>query len=90
MILLLESGHHGVKLSREELDKPACWIDLFVPCCGDYFEANAWSPEEMEKYQRFLAKRKRMESIEQPSLQTLLSAQAEVEGREGGLEQPAQ
>jgi hypothetical protein len=90
LIPLLESGHYGARLSREELDKLACWIDLFVPCCGDYFEANAWSPEEMEKYQRFLAKRRRMEALEQQNLRALLSAQAEVEGRKAELEQPAQ
>ena len=44
------------RLSREELDKIATWIDLGVPFCGDYFEAGVkvakvsyngrmWTPE---------------------------------------------
>jgi len=33
--------HKGVILSREEFDTFACGIDLGVPFCGDYREANA-------------------------------------------------
>ena len=78
LLVLLEAGHYGVKLSREELDKFACWIDLFVPYCGDYFEANAWNTEDMEKYQRFLQKRKLMEAIERENIQALSAAQAKT------------
>jgi hypothetical protein len=72
---LLADGHYGANLSREELDKLACWIDLFVPYCGDYLEANAWDAEEKEKYQHFLAKRKRMEAAEQQNLKDWIAAQ---------------
>ena len=68
---LLAADHYGVSLSPEELDKLACWIDLFVPYCGDYFEANIWSAEERAKYDRYLTKRKRMEAIEQKNLEEL-------------------
>jgi hypothetical protein len=74
---LLAAGHYGVALSQEELDKLACWIDLFVPYCGDYLEANAWTKEEKERYERFVAKRKRMEALEQENVQDWLSAGAE-------------
>jgi hypothetical protein len=47
---LLKNGHEDVKLSREELDKIACWIDLLVPYCGDYREASTWADEGMERY----------------------------------------
>ena len=77
LIPLLESGHGGAKLSREEIDKIACWIDLFVPYCGDYTEANAWTEEEMAKYQRFLDKRRRMEELERRNIQEFLARQAE-------------
>ena len=70
---LLERGHYAVQLSRAELDTIACWIDLYVPYCGDYTEANAWTAAEMEKYQRYLAKRKRMEQLEQRNIAELLS-----------------
>jgi len=38
-----------IKLSRKELDMLAAWIDLVVPYCGDYVEANAWSAEAMRR-----------------------------------------
>ena len=76
LLPLLESGHGGVKLTREELDKLACWIDLFVPYCGDYFEANTWAAEDKAKYDRYLAKRKRMEALERESLEAFVARQA--------------
>jgi hypothetical protein len=74
LITVLEQDHEGVKLSREEMDKIACWIDLVVPFCGDYTEANAWSPEEVRKYEHFMSKRKRMEQIEQENIEALIAA----------------
>jgi hypothetical protein len=76
LLPLLESGHGGVKLSREELAKIACWIDLFVPYCGDYTEANAWTAEETAQYQRFLDKRRRMEELERQNIQEFLARPA--------------
>ena len=77
LITMLEQGHEGVKLSREEMEKTACWIDLVVPFCGDYREANAWSLEEMRKYEHFLEKRSRMEQIEQKNIEALIAAKAD-------------
>ncbi len=76
LIALLEAGHEGVRLSREEMDKLCCWIDLYVPYCGDYTEANAWTDAEMAKYQHFLAKRRRMEEIERRNIEELLESRA--------------
>jgi len=67
----LKAGHGKTKLSREELDKIACWIDLLIPYCGDYMEANAWGKGGVKKYKHFLAKRKRMEAIELKNIQAL-------------------
>jgi len=50
LISLLDAGHQGVRLSQEDKDKIACWIDLLVPYCGDYTEANTWNEPGMEKY----------------------------------------
>jgi hypothetical protein len=61
---------------REEMDKIACWIDLLVPFCGDYTEANAWNEAEKKKYAHFLAKRERMAAIERENIQALLAAEA--------------
>jgi hypothetical protein len=74
LLALLEEGHRGVKLSREDLEKLACWIDLVVPYCGDYREANAWSPFEKARYDYFLGKRKRMEATEAESWRELRAA----------------
>jgi hypothetical protein len=69
LMMLLEKGHGGAKLSQEEIDKIACWIDLLVPFCGDYFEANAWTESELEKYNHFLEKRKGMQEMERRNIE---------------------
>jgi hypothetical protein len=73
LITLLEEGHEDVKLSQEEMDKIACWIDLLVPYCGDYIEANAWTQEEVAMYDHFMKKRKRMEEIERKNIEELIA-----------------
>jgi len=69
---LLATGHNGVKLTREEMEKIACWIDLLVPFCGDYTEANAWNDADKAKYQRYQAKRERMEAVERENIRALI------------------
>ncbi|HIJ52657.1 MAG TPA: hypothetical protein HPP66_05825 [Planctomycetes bacterium] len=77
LITMLEEGHEDVELSQEEMDKIACWIDLLVPYCGDYIEANAWTQEEVDKYNHFMKKRERMEEIERKNIETLTATVAE-------------
>ena len=85
LLTLLDKGHQGVKLSREELDKIACWIDLLVPYCGDYREANAWTEEEMKKHERYAEKRRQMEEVEQQNIDALLGRNEPARGsRRGG------
>ena len=66
LITLLSKGHpdnsgqERVRLSQEEMDKIACWIDLAVPFCGDYQEANAWSKQEVDWYGHQLEKQRRL------------------------------
>ena len=69
---LLEAGHEEVELSQEELDKIACWIDLGIPYCGDYQEANAWSDHERRQYEYYLNKRRNMQQAEQRNIEDLL------------------
>ncbi|MBN2024592.1 MAG: hypothetical protein JW809_17570 [Pirellulales bacterium] len=69
LMTLVNEGHGDARLSREETDKLACWIDLLVPFCGDYVEANAWSDEDRKKYEHFLAKRKGMEEVERRNIE---------------------
>ncbi|MCP4646039.1 MAG: hypothetical protein GY851_36685 [bacterium] len=73
LLTMLEKGHSDVALDPADLDKIACWIDLLVPFCGDYIEANAWTDEEKAFYQRFLEKRQRMERQEQATISRLLA-----------------
>ena len=68
LIAMLAKGHNKVKLSSEDLEKLAAWIDLYVPYCGDYTEANAWSDDEVKKYNHFMEKRKLMEEQTQRSI----------------------
>jgi hypothetical protein len=75
---LLENGHYGVKLTREELGRVACWIDLSVPFCGDYAEANAWTEEETRKHERYVSKRKRMEAIEQENIREFMTSRQKL------------
>jgi len=69
LIALLRQGHQGVELSREELDKLCCWIDLGVPYCGDYTEAAAWTSEEEALHERFADKRRAQEDAERQSVE---------------------
>jgi hypothetical protein len=72
LLTLLAEGHHDVKLTQEELDKVACWIDLLVPYCGDYTEANAWNEADQAKYAYFQRKRDRLEQIERRHIEDLV------------------
>jgi hypothetical protein len=69
LIDLLEDGHEGVKLSQEEMDRIACWIDLLVPYCGDYRESHAWTPEELAEYEHRVRKRAASEAREHQDIQ---------------------
>lgn len=75
LLQMLREGHNGVQLTREELDKIACWIDLNVPYCGDYTEANCWSEEQKARYQHFLSKRQRLRAKEQRNIEALIREQ---------------
>ncbi|NQT15155.1 MAG: hypothetical protein HQ582_20535, partial [Planctomycetes bacterium] len=75
LMTLLEEGHEDVTLEPDEIERIACWIDLLVPYCGDYTEANAWSREEQDFYAHFAAKRKRMEDLERANVRALIEQQ---------------
>ena len=68
----IKNGHGKTNLSKEELDIMACWIDLQVPYCGDYKEANVWTETEMEYYDYYLNKRKANEKEEAENIKALL------------------
>jgi hypothetical protein len=66
---MLEEGHAGLRLTQEELDKIACWIDLGVPYCGDYLEASAWPDKAKAEYAYYQHKRDRMAAIERDNIE---------------------
>jgi hypothetical protein len=72
LIELLDRGHQNVALSTDSLDRLAAWIDLGVPFCGDYVEANTWNAAETAKYQHYLEKRTRLEAEEHRAIQALV------------------
>jgi len=94
LLSMLADGHHGVQLATEDIEKLACWIDLQVPFCGSYEEANQWTGEQQRTYSHFLEKRRRMEELERRNIaewskaQTAsLRANARDEGRKGKKEE---
>ena len=75
----LANGSRVSRLFTEKLDKGhakgitdaekrtiACWIDLGIPFCGDYFEANDWNEKELERWNYFSEKRKRFVTEGEP------------------------
>ena len=76
LIDLLRDGHEGVEMTTEEIDKISCWIDLGVPYCGDYVEANDWNEQEMAMHVRYMNKRKRYEQIEVKNIAEFVSHQS--------------
>ncbi len=67
LIKLLESGHEKVKMTREEMDKISCWIDLALPHSGQWTEG--MTPEDKEIYMRVYKKRLAWEKQEALNIQ---------------------
>ena len=72
LISLLQSGHEGVRMTREEMDKIACWIDLALPHSGEWTEG--MTPEDTEQYMRVYKKRRDWEKQEALFLQEYIDA----------------
>jgi len=64
LLEMLDAGHHGVELNTEEYERLAAWMDLNVPYCGDYTEANCWTDAERDKYAHFAEKRRQSDELE--------------------------
>lgn len=54
----LDKGH-APGLTDAELRTLACWVDLEVPFCGDYEEANIWNEEQRKRWRDGVEKRRR-------------------------------
>jgi len=74
LMAMLEEGHGDTKVSREEYQKIAAWIDLVVPFCGDYLEANAWNDGDWRHHTYFSGRRRAQEIFEEENLRALVAA----------------
>jgi hypothetical protein len=70
LIKVLREGHYGVKLTGEEMDLFACWIDLLVPYLGSYTEC--MNPRDLAKYEKMMAKRRMWEEQEEKNIAEFL------------------
>ena len=68
LVNYLEPAHYGVQLSDDEKQTVSCWIDLGVPFCGAYAEANQWPPQMRERYDYYKNKRKVFAELEMNGL----------------------
>lgn len=75
LMTMLKNGHQGVRLSEEELQTVALWIDLLCVFCGDYREANSWNDHNKKKYDHFERKRFRLQAIERSHLEAFIKHQ---------------
>jgi len=67
LVSLLEAGHEDVRMTREEMDKISCWIDLALPHSGEWTEG--MTPEDKESYMRVYEKRLYWEKQEAANIQ---------------------
>ena len=72
---MLREGHSDTQLDKEAMGKIAAWIDLGVPFCGDYLEANAWNQGDMDKYMRYQRKREALAVEDRQNIEKLFSEQ---------------
>ena len=60
LVAMMRKGHGKTTLTPAELEIFCAWIDLAVPYCGDYVEANAWSQGDFDRYIHYQRKRERL------------------------------
>lgn len=80
-----DEAHRNVNIDEKSLRTLAMWIDLLVPYCGDYLEANRWTREERAWYEYYLAKRIRNAKIVSDNIAKKIEADAT--GREFSLDE---
>jgi len=61
------------RLSDEELGKLAAWIDLVVPFCGDYVEANAWNEDEMRRAEERITLNREAQTMDEKNVADLIN-----------------
>ncbi len=79
LVKMLSQGHSGVEMTREEIEKIACWIDLGVPYCGDYTEAADWSDEEKAAWNYYSQKAAKEREREQKAISDEIHRRAQID-----------
>jgi len=74
LIAMLRKGHEKVVMTREEIDKIACWIDLALPHSGDWTEG--MNPEDKATYMKVYQKRLDWKKQEARSIREYIRDQA--------------
>ncbi|MDR2862596.1 MAG: hypothetical protein LBV54_01780 [Puniceicoccales bacterium] len=69
----LDSGHGKTAITPAEVARLAAWVDMSVPFCGDYQEANIWTDTEKAKHAKYQAKRDTANAADAAVLQLLKS-----------------
>jgi hypothetical protein len=70
----LEPEHNAVRVSDKEKRMVACWIDLCVPFCGSYTDANQWERDMKATYMYFENKRAELAAIEIDNIRKYVEA----------------
>jgi hypothetical protein len=68
---IIENHIPPVKITQEELDKIAAWIDLLVPHDGEYTES--MSDDDQALYQTKMDKRRAWEAVEEANIASYIS-----------------
>ncbi|MEI6675609.1 MAG: hypothetical protein WCO57_10560 [Verrucomicrobiota bacterium] len=74
LVVLLEKGHAKVTLTREEMDKLSCWIDLALPHSGTWTEG--MTPGDEEIYRRVYNRRLEWRKQDDLNVQEYIKNQA--------------
>jgi hypothetical protein len=72
LMAMLEEGHGDTEVSREDYEKIAAWIDLAVPFCGDYVEANLWNDDDWRHHTYFAGRRRAQEVFERANVRAIV------------------
>lgn len=72
LVTMLRQGHHDVRLTKEEMDKICCWIDLVIPYVGFYDEG--FSTQDSTAYEKRLDRKRKEEALEETNIQEFIKA----------------
>jgi len=72
LMTMLQEGHGKTRVSKEEYEKIAAWIDVLVPFCGDYEEANTWGDGEWRHHAYFENRRRVQEEFETANIKAFV------------------